>query len=325
MREASNLKGKLMGLAEAVGRFVPDGAQVALGGFTVNRNPMALAREIIRQRRRGLHVVCHSHGQALDLLVGAGCVRRLEIAYGGMGRFAPTCVRFRQAAQSGAIEVEDYSNFQMSLRFLAGAMGLPFMPCKSGLETDIVRLDRFGPEARQGRNMARRKLAVVDNPFGEAGDRVVLLPALAPDVTLLHVQYVGEGGTVRIKGLTFADLEQAKAASAVVVTCEEVVPESFLREDPDQNSLPHFLIDAVVPLSHGAHPTACHGFYDYDPVHLNLYKKMAKAEDSFSEYLERWVFGAPGHGEYLDRIGADQLARIKADPRRGYAVGLERR
>jgi glutaconate CoA-transferase subunit A len=320
------LEGKLMGAAEAVRRFIPSGAQVALGGFTVSRNPMAMAREIVRQGVKDLYVVCHSHGQALDLLIGAGAVGRLEIAYGGTGRFAPTCIRFRQAVQEGSLPVEDYSNYQMSLRFLAGAMGLPFMATQSGLETDLVRREGFDPADRGQGKVPPKKLAVVENPLADGGGRrVVLLPALTPDVALVHAQYVGEDGTVRIKGLTFADLEQARAAERVIVTCEEIVPAGWIRQDPDQNSLPPFLVDAVVPLPWGAHPTACHYFYDYDPRHLQLYGRAAKHDESFRAYLEEWVLAPASHEEYLGLVGVRDLLRIKADPVLGYAKGLDRR
>jgi glutaconate CoA-transferase subunit A len=315
-----------MGAAEAVRRFIPSGAQVALGGFTVSRNPMAMAREIVRQGVKDLYVVCHSHGQALDLLIGAGAVGRLEIAYAGTGRFAPTCIRFRQAVQQGSLPVEDYSNYQMSLRFLAGAMGLPFMATQSGLETDLVRREGFDPADRGQGKVPARKLAVIENPLDQnGGRRVVLLPALTPDVALVHAQYVGEDGTVRIKGLTFADLEQARAAERVVVTCEEIVPAGWIRQDPDQNSLPPFLVDAVVPLPWGAHPTACHYFYDYDPRHLQLYGRAAKDDESFRAYLEEWVLAPASHEEYLELVGVRDLLRIKADPVLGYAKGLDRR
>ncbi|HOL06637.1 MAG TPA: CoA-transferase, partial [Syntrophorhabdaceae bacterium] len=206
---------KLMGIDTAVKRFIKDGSQIALGGFTVVRNPMAVAYEIIRQRIKDLHVVCHSHGQALDVLIGAGCVKRLEIAYGGNGRYAPTCIRFKKAIQQGDIEFEDYSNYQMSLRFLAGALNIPFIPTKSGLGSDLLTHEGFSEDIRKQKKVARKKLSVMQNPFSEEEDNVVLLPALNPDIALIHVQYVGEDGTVRIKGLTFADIEQAKSADVV--------------------------------------------------------------------------------------------------------------
>lgn len=310
---------------EAVRRFVPDGTQVALGGFTVNRNPMVIAREIIRQARKDLYVVCHSHGQAMDLLIGAGCVKRLEVAYGGSGRFAPTCIRFRKAVCNGQIEVEDYSNYHMSLRFLAGAMGLPFMATRSGLETDIVNVTGFALEDRGRDKVPRKKLVVTDNPFSSDEDRVILLPAITPDVAIIHAQYVGEDGTVRIKGLSFADKEQAMAAACVIVTCEEIVPTSFVREDPDQNSLPSFLVDAVVKAPFGAHPTATYGFYDYDPEHLKLYRKAASDDGRFKDYLDEWVYGMDTQEGYLAKLGQTSLLRIKADPALGYAPGLDRR
>jgi len=320
------LEGKLMSAAQAVERFVPDGAMVALGGFTVNRNPMLLAREIIRQKRRGLHLVVHSQGQSMDLLIGAGCVERVELAYGGTGRFAPTGIRFRKAVQEGSLMVEDYSNFQMSLRFLAGSLGLPYMPCRSGLGSDVLARQRFGPEIRGRGKVPRYKMLVQDNPFNpEESEPVVLLPALTPDVALIHAQYVGSGGTVRIKGLTFLDVEQAKAADHVIVTCEEIVPEEFLRRDPDQNHLPHFLIDAVVPAPFGAHPTACHRFYDYDPKHLNYYRQVAGDDRSFQEYLDEWVLGPADQEQYLDLLEPGDLLRIKANSAVGYAPGLDRR
>lgn len=319
------LQNRLMSAQEAVSKFIKNGDQIALGGFTVNRNPMLLAREIIRQGIRDLHVVCHSHGQALDLLVGAGCVSYLEIAYGGMGRFAPTCVRFRKAVCSGLIKVADYSNYQMSLRFMGGAMGLPFMVTKSGLETDLVRIDGFSEAERGKRKIARKKLEISINPFGNQNDKVVLLPSLNPDVSIIHAQYVGEDGTVRIRGLSFADLEQANSASRVIVTCEEILSKSQIRNDPDRNSLPPFLIDAVVKAPIAAHPTACHYFYDYDPEHLRMYADMAKDDANFELYLKEWVYGIPDQTTYLEKVGLERLERIKADPSLGYAPGLDRR
>ncbi len=264
-------------------------------------------------------------GQALDVLVGAGCVVRIEIAYGGNGRFAPTCVRFRKAVERGEVAVEDYTNNQMSLRFLAGALNVPFIPSKSGLATDVLRQVGFGPELRCTDKVACEKVVIVSDPFGREDDDVALLPALTPDVSIIHAQQVSTDGTVRIKGLTFADLEQCKAAGKVIVTCEEIVPEDYLRLDPDQNALPPFLVDAVVTVPFGAHPTACRYFYDYDPAHLNLYRKLAKDDELWAGYLQEWVYGLGSWDDYLDKVGGAQLARIRANTVAGYAPGLDRR
>ena len=325
MKASLRAKDKFMTAKEAVSQFVSNGDQVALGGFTVNRNPMALVREIIRQGKKDLHLVVHSQGQSLELLIGAGCVRRVELAYGGMGRFAPTGYCFRRAACNGTIEVEDYSNYQMTLRFMAGAMGLPFAATTSGLETDIVRKSGFPQEIRGQGKIPRHKLKVIPNPLDEESGNVVILPPLRPDVSLIHAQYVGEDGTVRIKGLTFTDIEQSKAAEKVIVSCEEILPVDVIRADPDQNSLPHFLVDAIIQMPYGAHPTACHRFYDYDPAHLNLFKKLASDDESFRRYLEEWVYPFETQEAYLAKVGRESLLRIKADPVLGYAKGLDRR
>lgn len=316
---------KIMTAAQAVERFIQDGDQIALGGFTVNRNPMHVVREIIRQDRKALYLVVHSHGQAMELLIGAGCVQRVELAYGGVARFAPTGYRFKKAFLEKRIEVEDYSNYQMTLRFMAGAMGLPFVATKSGLSSDIVRLSGFSEESRGQGKVPTHKLKVIDDPLNADGGQVVVLPPLTPDVTLIHAQFAGQDGTVRIDGLTFADIEQAKAARHVIVSCEEIVPKDYIRREPDRNCLVPFLVDAVVQAPFGAHPTACHGFYDYDPMHLNMFKKMAPDDETFQTYLDTWVYPFEHQEDYLDKVGIRSLLKIRANPAWGYASGLDRR
>ncbi len=321
-------RAKLMSLPEAVGRYVTPGCHLSMGGFTLNRNPMAAVHEIIRQRVAGLHLYAHSNGQGLDELVGAGCVDRVEIAYAGNGRFAPTCIRFKKAVQAGRLAVEDYSNYQMTLRFMAGAMGVPFLPTRASLGSDIVR--RWGFPASLRRSDPRlpdRKLVVLENPFGDWGDapRVVLVPAINPDVTLIHVHQADCQGTARIAGLTFADVEQAGAARHVILTCEELVDPDDLRENPDLNQIPFFRVDAVVHVPFGAYPTACYRRYDYDPAYLNDYRRDAADDDRFRGHLDRFVYGTDGHEAFLDRVGRQRMEAIKADPRTGYAAGLDRR
>jgi glutaconate CoA-transferase subunit A len=249
----------------------------------------------------------------------------VEIAYGGNGRFAPPCVRFKKAVQEGGIEFEDYSNYQMSLRFLAGALGIPFVPTKSGLGTDLITHEGFSRETRKERKVSRKKFALAQNPFDDKDDQYVLLPALNPDVALIHVQYVGDDGTVMMKGLTFADIEEAKSADAVIVTCEEIVPRSFIRLDPDRNTLPPFLVDAIVRVPYGAHPTSCYSFYDYDARHLNFYRRVAEDDELFKEYLDEWVYGISSREAYLDKVGGATLVEIKANSVLGYTPGLCRK
>jgi glutaconate CoA-transferase, subunit A len=328
MAPINNDTDKVMTLEAAVRRFVTDGCHLSIGGFTVNRNPMAAVYEIIRQGKRRLHLYAHSNGQGVDELIGGGCVDRLEIAYGGNGRFAPTCIRFRRAVEAGELVVEDYSNYQMTLRFAAGAMGVPFLPVRSGLGTDIVAKWGFDMEMRRADpRLPDQKLCVIDNPFGDwaQATKLVLVPAINPDVTILHAQSADRTGTVRIRGLTFADVEQARAARRVIVTCEELVEEDGLRDNPGANQLPFFCVDAVVHQPMGAYPTACYGHYDYDPAYLNAYRDHARDETSYRSYLDRYVYGAADHQAFLDLQDAGQLERIQADPHKGYAIGLDRK
>lgn len=319
---------KVMDLRPAIERYVTDGCQISIGGFTLNRNPMAAVYEIMRQRVKNLHVCAHSNGQGVDELVGGGCVGKVEIAYAGTGRFAPTCIRFRKAVEEGTLLVEDYSNYQMTLRFMAGSMGLPFLPTRSGLETDIVNRWGFSRELRQeDPQMPNEKLIVMDNPFGAWGNapKLVLVPAIITDVAIIHVQKADAQGTCRIKGLTFADVEQARAAKHLIVTCEELVESDELRQDPDQNQIPFFCVDAVCHVPYGAYPTACYRHYDYDPLYLNEFAKCAKDDSLYPGYLDKYIYGANTHQEVLDLVGKDRLEMIRADGRTGYAVGLDRR
>jgi glutaconate CoA-transferase subunit A len=319
---------KVMALGEAVDRYVFDGCHMSIGGFTINRNPMAAVYEIIRRRKKHIHLYAHSNGQGVDELIGAGCVDRLEIAYAGSGRFAPTCVRFKKAVQKGDLDVEDYSNYQMTLRFLAGAMGVPFLPTRSSLGTDIIDKWGFSPEVRASSDrMPDQKLVVMDNPFGNWGDapRLVLVPAITTDVTFIHVQRADIQGTARMEGLTFSDVEQAKSARHLVVTCEELVQDDSLKQNPDSNQIPHFCVSAVVHVPWGAYPTACYHHYDYDPAYLNEYRKSAEDDQLYSAYLNTYVFGVRDHVSLLGLREANSLSAIQADSRTGYAVGLDRR
>ena len=319
---------KTMGLSEAVATYVKNGCHLSIGGFTINRNPMAAVYEIIRQKIKGLHVYAHSNGQGVDELVGAGCILNLEIAYGGTGKFMSTCLRFRKAVEDKTIKIEDYSNYQMTLRFLAGAMGVPFLPTRSTLGSDIISRWGFSKAFRQedGR-IPDEKLVVMDNPFKNWCDtrKVVLVPAINPDVTVIHVQKADFRGNCRIDGLTFADVEQAKASKALIITCEELLDDDYLKTDPDRNQIPFIHADAVVHVPFGAFPTACFKYYDYDPVYLKRYAESAKDDEAYQSYLTEMVFGKRTHRRLLDHVGRERLENIIADKNRGYAKYLERK
>jgi glutaconate CoA-transferase, subunit A len=319
---------KVMTLEAAIARYVADGCHISIGGFTVSRNPMAAVYEIIRQGKKGLHCYAHSNGTGVDELIGAGCIERLEIAYGGNGKAAPTCIRFKLAIQRGELTVEDYSNYQMSLRFHAGAMGVPFITTLSGFGTDIVEKWGFSREMRANDpKLPNKKLEIIENPFGNWGDasKVLLVPAINPDVTIIHVQKADKNGTCRIEGLNFADVDQVKAAKNVIITCEEIVDTDQLRERPEHNAIPFIHVDAIVQVPFGAYPSACHNYYDYDPMYLRQLSHFAKDDKLYKEYLAKFVYGVKDHQGLLHLVGNGQLENITADKITGYATGLDRR
>jgi glutaconate CoA-transferase subunit A len=319
---------KVMDIDKAVGRYVKNGCHLSIGGFTINRNPMAAIHEIIRQQIKDIHLYAHSNGQGVDQLIGAGCIGCLEIAYGGMGKFASTCIRFRKAIERKEIKVEDYSNYQMTLRFLAGAMGIPFLPTRSSLGTDIIEKWGFPKEFRQkDHRLPDKKLMVIENPFDTWCDtkRVVLVPAINPDVTIIHVQKADYLGNCRIDGLTFADVEQAKAARSLIITCEELLNDDFLKNEPDRNQIPFIHVDAVVHLPYGAYPTACYQYYDYDPIYLKDYVKKARDDSQYTQYIQETILNHPTHNELLDSIGKKRLEMISVDKNYGYAKNLDRK
>jgi glutaconate CoA-transferase subunit A len=316
---------KLIELAEAAA-LVPDGATISFGGFTTQRHPMAFVYELIRLKRRGLYLFGHSPGGDWDILIGAGCVKRVELAYEADEAFNTIGPRWRLAVQRGEIEWEDYSNFAMVSRFAAGAMGIPFMPIRSLLGSDVLACETLTAEQRAADpRTSPKKLHVMESPF-DPNDRVVLVPAIHTEFAVLHVQKATSNGIVRVEGQTFADVQQALCAGTVIVTAEEIVAEQVLRREPERNLIPYFAVKHVCHVPFGAHPYAVFNYYDYDPRHLRLYHGGAEDDDTFHQYLQRFVFGVKCHAEYLEGIGGKaRLDSLRADPGYGYRPDLKRR
>lgn len=297
---------KMMELAEAAA-LVPDGASISLDGFTTQRYPMAFVYELIRLRRRNPYLFGHSPGGDWDILIGAGCVKRVELAYEADEAFNTVGPRWRLAAQRGQIEWEDYSNFAMVSRFTAGAMGIPFMPICSLLGSDVLHKQALGEEQRVADpRTSSKKLHVMASPFNPQ-DQVVLVPAIHTDFAVLHVQKASIDGTVRIEGQPFAGVQQALCADTVIVTAEEIVEEDLLRREPERNPLPYFTIKHVCHVPLGSH-------------------ESARDDTTFEHYLEIFVYGVKDHAEYLDAVGGEiRLNTLKATPAYGYSPNLRRR
>jgi len=319
------MTGKMIDL-HAAAALVPDGATISFGGFTTQRHPMAFVYELIRLKRRNLYLFGHSPGGDWDILIGAGCVKRVELAYEADEAFNTVGPRWRQAVERGEIEWEDYSNFSMVARFTAGAMGIPFMPVLSLLGSDVLHKEALKPGQRKADpRTSPKKLHVMTSPFNRQ-ERVVLVPAIHTDFAVLHVQKATAGGTVRIEGQTFADIQQALCADTVIVTAEEIVDEDMLRREPERNPIPFFTVKHVCRVPFGAHPYAVYNYYDYDPLQLKEYHEGVRDDATFRGYLEKYVYGVKNQAEYLEAVGGRaRLDTLKASPAYGYSPNLKRR
>jgi glutaconate CoA-transferase subunit A len=314
---------KLITIEEAASRVL-SGSTLAIGGFTSQRHPTALLRQLVRNGVRDLAIYAHSAGSEVDLLIGAGCVRRVEAAYLADGLFAPIAPNWRRFVEAGRIEFEDYSNAAMMARFSAAAMGLPFLPIRSMIGSDLLLRAGLDVEARAADpQLAPFKYVRMACPF--SGEPVVLVPAVRPDVCLLHVQKASRQGLLRIEGQEFLDVQMALASRCVIATCEELVDDALLRRDPDRNRIPPFAVDGVVEVPFGAHPHSVHNYYDYDPRHLEEYGAAATSDATFADYLHHYVYAAGDHAGYLAAIGGQaRLDALAAAAEHGYNPLLDR-
>jgi glutaconate CoA-transferase subunit A len=315
---------KRMSLEQAAAR-VSSGSSLSVGGFTSQRHPTALLRALVSRGVKELVLYCHSGGSDIDLLIGAGCVKRLEAAYLADGVFSPVAPNWRRLVEEGRIEFEDYSNAAMMARFAAGAMGLPFLPTRSLLGSDLLTRWGISEALRRGDStLAPKKAVVAECPF--TGETICLVPAIRTDFCLLHVQKASPQGLLRIEGQEFLDVQQALAARSVIATCEELVEDEDLRREPERNRIPPFAVQAVVHLPWGAHPHSVHNCYDYDPEHLGVLARAARSAETFQAYLDRYVFGVPDHDAYLEAVGGEfRLSQLRARSGLGYNPELKRK
>ena len=298
---------KVKTVSEVV-RTIPSGAHIALGGFAIARNVIVVVHELIRQQKRDLTISQGVVGLDTDLLVGAGLVSRLIMGGGSLDRFGPVhCVN--RARETKSLLCEDYTSLSMCFRYLAGALGLSFIPIKSLLASEVLERLEAGPGSE---NVKRSKC-----PF--TGEEYVLLRALTPDVSLVHVQVADREGNCQIDGPRWENEEQAKAGRRLIVIAEEIVSTEYIQRSPERTIIPGHRVEAVIHQPFGAAPTAVFGRYDYDADHLRLYVDHAKEPKRFQEYLKTFVFGCRDHAEYLEKLGGSKrMEQLRADPVLGY-------
>ena len=289
---------KLTTLDRAI-RLVNNGDVVALQNMATQAAPMALVRELIRQEKRNLGLVVLIGGMAVDWLAAAGVIDRLIGAAVSMEQFG-LCQQYRQAVESGRIRVEEISETILNARLGAGARNLPFLPTRGGIGSDLIALN---PE----------NLKMLEDPFG--GFPVLACRALVPDVALIHAHRADRYGNIQYEPtVQWPDIGiMPKAAKCVVVTAEEIVDTEVLRRHPDRTILPGFMVDAVVEVPYGAHPTSFPPNYGYDSRFHLEWVDCSRDRQKAAAFIERFVRLPGSQEEYLVAVGGKPvLDRIES-------------
>ena len=293
---------KVIPLAEAVRQYVRDGDVVYAAGFT-HLIPFAAGHEIIRQRKRDLTLARATPDLIYDQMVAGGCARKVIFSY--MGNPGVGSLRIvRAEIEAGRLEWEEYSHFGMISRLQAGATGLPFMPMNPTAAGD---LERINPNYR-----------TVKDPYN--GGEVVVVPALKPDVAIVHVQRADADGNAHIWGIIGEQKEAAFAAERVILTTEEIVDETIIRSDPNRTLIPGFIVDAVCLVPYCAHPSYTQGYYDRDNSFYLKWDEISSNRDASLSYLDEWVYGVKDRAEYWEKLGSEVHLRLKIGSRPSVTV-----
>jgi glutaconate CoA-transferase, subunit A len=293
---------KLLPLSEAVSRNVKDGDTIYAAGFT-HLIPYAAGHEIIRQGIQNLVLARATPDLIYDQMVAAGCARKVIFSY--MGNPGVGSLRIvRSEIEAGNLEWEEYSHFSMISRLQAGATGLPFMP--------------MNPTAAGDLEQANPLYRTVIDPY--SGGEVVVVPALKPDVAIVHVQRADVQGNAHLWGIIGEQKEAAFAAERVILTTEEIVDEDVIRSDPNRTLIPGFIVDAVCQAPYCAHPSYTQGYYDRDNSFYLEWDEISKDRKTVQAYLDEWVYGVKDRAEYWEKLGTQVHERLKVASRPSQVV-----
>ncbi|MDR3349931.1 MAG: hypothetical protein LBO03_10125 [Acidaminococcales bacterium] len=298
-------KDKQTSLQEAVKTYLPNGSSMSFGGLGA-RDPFAVLYEIIRQGAKDLTLMTTSIMDIGNILIGAGCVRKVEGAYVWIGSVG-SGLNYRRAVEKGVpvkIEIEEYSNYSASLRFLAASMNIPFMATKSLIGSDIPKYND--------------KIKLIDDPF--TNEPVALVSAASPDVVFIHVQKADTAGNGQIWGILMNDPTLARAAKKVVLTCEEIVSTREIRKLPNLTAIPAYCVDAVVEIPFCSHPMWTAGYYWCDLPFRRNFMLYNKTQEGFEKWLKEWVLDIKDWNAFLNKIGKDRLEKLAKMERDNYNI-----
>jgi glutaconate CoA-transferase subunit A len=288
---------KLFSLADAIAQHVRDGDLVYAAGFT-HLIPFAAAHEIIRQRKRDLTLARATPDIIYEQLVVAGCVRKLIFSYSGNPGVGSLRM-VRAEMEAGRLAYEEYTHFAMITRLTAGASNLPFLPMRSVGTEALVKAN---PQYRQ-----------VTDPF--SGEVLNAVPALHPDVAIIHAQRADANGNAHIWGIIGEQKEAAFAAKRVILTAEEIVDEAIIRSDPNRTLIPGLVVTAVCHVPYCAHPSYTQGYYDRDNLFYLEWDKLTQSAEATRAWLDEWVYGVRDRAAYWAKLGTETHARLQVKPR----------
>ena len=302
-KKDKGLREKVKSLSEAVA-LIPDNVHVAIGGCHYSRTPIALIWEIIRQRKTGLVFSKSITATVGDLLLVAGTTRHIITSWFSPGVTWGVSRIMRHFVQSGEATYEEWSHMSLGLRYRAAAMGVPFLPTRSMLGSDVYK--------------QLTDIKEMQCPF--TGDKLALVPALHPDVAIIHVQKADSYGNAQITGFPFMDKDIALAADRVILTTEQIIDNNEIRRTPDRTDIPFFCVDAVVEVPYGCVPHECYAAYEPDFNHMDMYVKlmMERSIEGVQEYLDKYVYAPQTFDDYLSLFNVKDIVRATLNARKGY-------
>jgi glutaconate CoA-transferase subunit A len=272
----------------AVAQLIHDGDYVATGGFGTNRIPAAVLHEIVRQGRKNLGLSGHTTTHDFQILCDGGCLDRVDIAYIGALEARGVSRSMRRLLEQGNIQVCEWTNGALSWRYKAAAMGIPFIPARVMLGSDTMKYSAA---------------KTITCPF--TGTTLVALPALFPDVAMIHVHRADKYGNCQIDGTTVADYDLARAAKKVIITTEEIVSEDVIRKDPARTIIPAFCVDAVIEVKYGSYPGNMPYAYYSDEEHLREWLVAEAKPETLKPFIEKYILNTEGFQEYLELCGGE--------------------
>ncbi|MCD6281160.1 MAG: CoA transferase subunit A [Deltaproteobacteria bacterium] len=295
-KKSRKMVDKVMSLKDAIEKFVHDGGYLAIGGFGAIRTPIAACHEIVRQGRKNMGFAGHTSTHDFEVLSAGEVFNRVDIAYiiGLEARGLSPCAR--RYMESGKVEITEWTNYSLAARLKAAAMGVPFVPTRNVLGTDTFHYSAG---------------KVVECPF--TGKKLMLQPALYPDVSVIHVHEADIYGNSRIKGISISDLDLARATKRLIITTERLISNEEIRRDPSLTSIPFYLVDAVCEVRYGAYPGNMPYEYFSDEEHLQEWLKAEQDPEVFKEFLKRNIYDCKDHAEYIELHGGiEKMNELRA-------------